>query len=119
MNLHQKKQVQLRRRLRIRKDLLGTSARPRLSLHFSGKHAYAQCIDDTCGQTLVYLSTRSKEAQNAAKVTVERAIAFGKDFGDVVVKANIKQVVFDRGIKRYHGRVKAFADSVRSVGVEF
>lgn len=117
MNLDHKKCVQLRRRLRIRKNVLGSAERPRLSLHFSEKHIYAQCIDDTCGRTLVYLSTQSKNT--AHKSNVAGATEFGKAFGDAAIKAGVQAVVFDRGIKRYHGKVKAFADSVRSVGVQF
>jgi large subunit ribosomal protein L18 len=119
MNFDDKKIVKCRRRLRIRKNVLGTISRPRLSLHFSGKHIYAQCIDDDHGRTLVYRSTAAKNGVSVTKANAERAVDFGKIFGEAVLKAGVVSVVFDRGTKRYHGKVKAFADSVRSVGVMF
>ena len=119
MNLGHKKSIQLRRRLRIRKGVSGTADRPRLSLHFSDKHIYAQCIDDTCGHTLAYLSTQSPLAKEGCSLNVAGAEKFGKLFGDVALKAGINKVVFDRDIRRYHGKVKAFADSVREMVVEF
>jgi large subunit ribosomal protein L18 len=119
MSLDDKKVVMRRRRLRIRKGVLGTISRPRLSLHFSGKHIYAQCIDDDRGKTLVYLSTAAKDAVRGLKVNVDGAVIFGKIFGEAALKVGVRDVVFDRGTKRYHGKVKAFADSVRNVGVRF
>ncbi|MDR1907045.1 MAG: 50S ribosomal protein L18 [Puniceicoccales bacterium] len=119
MNFDDKRIVKQRRRLRIRKKVLGTVSRPRLSLHFSGKHIYAQCIDDDCGKTLVYLSTAAKNAVQGVKANIDGAVIFGKNFGEAALKVGIIDVVFDRGTKRYHGKVKAFADSVRSVGVRF
>jgi large subunit ribosomal protein L18 len=119
MNFDDKKVVKQRRRLRIRKNVLGTVSRPRLSLHFSGKHIYAQCIDDDRGRTLVYRSTAIKKEAPAMKANTDGAIAFGKIFGEAALKAGVADVVFDRGTKRYHGKVKAFADSVRSVGIRF
>jgi large subunit ribosomal protein L18 len=105
--------------MRIRKNVLGTISRPRLSLHFSGKHIYAQCVDDDNGRTLVYRSTAIKNGESAMKSDTNGAVIFGKIFGEAALKAGVADVVFDRGTKRYHGKVKAFADSVRSVGVRF
>jgi large subunit ribosomal protein L18 len=119
MNLDIKKIAKKRRRMRIRKAVLGTISRPRLSLHFSKKHIYAQCIDDEYGKTLVYLSTLAKNSEKLLKPNIEGAIIFGKAFGETALKAGIIDIVFDRGTKRYHGKVKAFADSVRSVGIKF
>jgi large subunit ribosomal protein L18 len=119
MNLDAKKIIKRRRRMRIRKTVLGTVARPRLSLHFSGKHIYAQCVDDDCGKTLVYLSTVTRKMEEKLKPNANGAVIFGKIFGEAALKAGIVDVVFDRDTKRYHGKVKAFADSVRSVGVKF
>ncbi|MDR0740235.1 MAG: 50S ribosomal protein L18 [Puniceicoccales bacterium] len=119
MSFEDKKIIKQRRRLRIRKNVLGTVSRPRLSLHFSGKHIYAQCIDDDHGRTLVYRSTVVKNEVSAIKPNTDGAIAFGKIFGEAALKVGVVNVVFDRGTKRYHGKVKAFADSVRSVGVRF
>lgn len=120
MNLHHKKIVLLRRRQRIRKGIFGSEERPRLSLHFSGKHIYAQCVDDDKGCTLAYLSTQGiNDEPKIHKTNVDGAAKFGKLFGELALKAGIKKVIFDRGIKRYHGKVKAFADSVREVGIVF
>jgi large subunit ribosomal protein L18 len=119
MNFDDKKIVKQRRRLRVRKNVLGTVFRPRLSLHFSGKHIYAQCIDDDNGRTLVYRSTAAKNEVPMAKANADGAVSFGKIFGEAALTAGVVEVVFDRGTKRYHGKVKAFADSVRSVGVKF
>ncbi|MDR2201134.1 MAG: 50S ribosomal protein L18 [Puniceicoccales bacterium] len=119
MNLDDRNKARQRRRLRIRKTVLGTTSRPRLSLHFSGKHIYAQCVDDDAGKTLVYLSTVSKDPEKRFRVNVDGAISFGKLLGKAVLNAGIRNVVFDRDRKRYHGRVKAFADSVREVGINF
>ncbi|MDR0417944.1 MAG: 50S ribosomal protein L18 [Puniceicoccales bacterium] len=119
MNFDDKKIVKQRRRQRIRKNVIGTIVRPRLSLHFSGKHIYAQCIDDDHGKTLVYRSTAAENEIQKAKANTEGAVVFGRIFGEAALKAGIVDVVFDRGTKRYHGKVKAFADSVRSVGLRF
>jgi large subunit ribosomal protein L18 len=119
VNLNCKKDLKYRRRMRIRKAVLGTSVRPRLSLHFSGKHMYAQCVDDNLGRTLVYLSTVAKDPVRRLRANVEGAASFGEAFGKVALDAGIVDIVFDRDTKRYHGKVKAFADAVRSVGVKF
>jgi large subunit ribosomal protein L18 len=68
---------------------------------------------------LVYRSTVAKNDVSAIKPNADGAVAFGKIFGEAALKAGVVDVVFDRGTKRYHGKVKAFADSVRSVGVRF
>jgi large subunit ribosomal protein L18 len=119
VNLDYKKSLKYRRRMRIRKAVLGTSNRPRLSLHFSGKHIYAQCVDDDLGRTLVYLSTVAKDPAQRLGANVGGAASFGEAFGKAALDAGVKDVVFDRDTKRYHGKVKAFADAVRGVGVRF
>ncbi len=90
------------RHQRIRKRLLGTSQRPRLSVHFSGQHIYAQIIDDVAGKTV------------AAASTVE-----GEVRGERRGHANVAMAVFDRGGFTYHGKVKALADAARSAGLKF
>jgi large subunit ribosomal protein L18 len=105
--------------MRIRKTVLGTRLRPRLSLHFRGKHIYSQCIDDDVGRTLVYFSTIEKDSAKKIKINVEGAASFGEVFGKMALGTGIVDVVFDRGTKHYHGRVKEFADSVRNMGVKF
>jgi large subunit ribosomal protein L18 len=91
-----------------------------LSVHFSNKHIYAQCIDDTAGRTLVALSSLAKEmAPNGVKANVPGATILGAAFGQLAHSKGITSVVFDRGPKRYHGCVKAFADAARQAGLEF
>ena len=108
-----------RRRLRIRKRVLGTVDCPRLSLHFSCKHLYAQCINDDKGESLVYLSTVSGKSSVNFKINLASVSEFGHQFGKLASEKGIVRVVFDRGVKKYHGRVKAFADAVREEGVKF
>jgi large subunit ribosomal protein L18 len=126
MKLAQKvcKQAQ-RRRWRVRNRVSGCANRPRLSVHFSNKHIYAQCIDDCVGRTLVALSSSAYSAQNRETVKMplkpnkDGAETFGAAFGKLIEEKGIRSVVFDRGPRRYHGCVKIFADAVRKLGVEF
>lgn len=110
-----------RRHRRVRKKIFGTAERPRLNVFRSLRHVYAQIIDDEQGYTLVAVSTleeglrddlaeldKSSQAKVVGKALAERAQAKG-----------IRQVVFDRGGYKYHGRVKALADGVREGGLEF
>ena len=118
-NRHQKRK---RRHLRIRKKVFGTPDRPRLCVYRSDHHFYAQIIDDTVGHTLVSASSIDKEfvkrygfrggksipvVEKVAELLVERAKAKG-----------INKVVFDRGGFKYHGKIKAFADKCRELGLE-
>lgn len=110
-----------RRHRRVRSKVFGTAERPRLNVFRSLRHVYAQIIDDEQGHTLVAVSTleeglrddlaeldKSSQAKVVGKALAERAQAKG-----------IRQVVFDRGGYKYHGRVKALADGVREGGLEF
>ena len=109
-----------KRKIRIRKCVIGTSGKPRLSIKFSNKHIYAQCIDDTKGATLFFLATNSKENRGSKSVVnVASTADFGHKFGQMAVAAGIKEVVFDRNGRKYHGCVKAFADSARESGLSF
>ncbi|MDR2340899.1 MAG: 50S ribosomal protein L18 [Puniceicoccales bacterium] len=120
MKLVQKVQQAQRRRWRVRARVAGVAQRPRLSVHFSNKHIYAQCIDDTVGQTLVALSSLSEGmGANGVKANVSGATVLGAAFGQLAHSKGITSVVFDRGPKRYHGCVKAFADAARQAGLEF
>ena len=89
--------------------------RPRLSVFRSGRHIYAQVIDDVSGKTLAASSSLKMDAQ-AGK---DRAKAVGEDIAKKAMEKNIKDVVFDRGGFIYHGRVKALADSAREAGLNF
>ncbi|MDR2436238.1 MAG: 50S ribosomal protein L18 [Puniceicoccales bacterium] len=120
MQLNQKIVLRERRKARVRKRVRGSASKLRLSVHFSSKHIYAQCIDDDAQRTLVFLSTLSKQcaAQKLAS-NASGAAAMGAIFGKMAVDAGIRTVVFDRGGRRYHGCVKAFADAARGAGLEF
>ena len=109
-----------RRRRRVRTALRGVaSGKPRLSVHRSGKHIYAQVIDDTAGKTLASASTLDKDFKGKANATREGAAAVGKAIAERAKKAGVSAVVFDRGGFLFHGRVKALADAAREGGLEF
>ncbi|MBA3578011.1 MAG: 50S ribosomal protein L18 [Sphingomonas sp.] len=109
-----------RRRQRVRTALRGVSSgKPRLSVHRSGKHIYAQVIDDSDGKTLAAASTLDKELKGKTNATREGAAAVGKAIAERAKKAGVSTVVFDRGGFLFHGRVKALADAAREGGLEF
>ena len=109
-----------RRRQRVRTSLRNTaSGKPRLSVHRSGKHIYAQVIDDTAGRTLAAASTLDKELKGKTNATREGAAAVGKALAERAKAAGVSKVVFDRGGFLFHGRVKALADGAREGGLEF
>lgn len=106
---------------RIRKTVFGTAERPRLSVFRSGKHLYAQAIDDFQGKTLCALSTLSETFRKASPKGsgIEAARKLGELFGPQLLKQDIKQVVFDRGGYKYHGCIRALAEAIREAGVDF
>jgi large subunit ribosomal protein L18 len=111
-----------RRRQRVRRTLRKTSAdRPRLSVHRSSKHIYAQVIDDAAGRTVAAASSLDKELKAQLKSGADKAAAanVGKLIAERAVKAGIKEVVFDRGGYMFHGRIKALADAAREGGLSF
>jgi large subunit ribosomal protein L18 len=110
-----------RRHVRVRKRVHGTAARPRLCVFRSLSHIYAQVIDDESGQTLVAASDLEKEAQASANGTRKtgRAALVGRLVGQRALKKGIKELVFDRGGYKYHGRVKALAEAAREAGLKF
>lgn len=113
--------ARLHRHRRVRAKIDGTAERPRLNVFRSLGHIYAQVIDDVAGHTLVSASTIDRElrAQVDGKSKVESAKMVGALVARRAQAAGIKQVVFDRGGYRYHGRVKALADGAREAGLEF
>ena len=120
MKIQKKTELAQKRRWRIRKKVIGTTERPRLSVHFSNKNIYAQAIDDSTGHTLVFVSTLAKEQRDqSVKANLEGSAALGKSFGEKAKEAGITKVVFDRNGRRYHGCVKTFADAAREAGLEF
>jgi large subunit ribosomal protein L18 len=109
-----------KRRRRVRTSLFAKRGlRPRLTIHRSGRHIYAQVIDDQAGKTLVAASTLEKDARATTGATVDAAAAVGKTIAERAKKAGVTQVVFDRGGFLFHGRVKALADGAREGGLEF
>jgi len=106
-----------RRRRRVRTAIKSRAgARPRLSVHRTGKHIYAQIIDDAAGKTVAAASTLGGKASGA---NVDAAAQVGKDIAAAAKKAGVSTVVFDRGGFLFHGRVKALADAAREGGLEF
>lgn len=109
-----------RRKKRTRYRINQTAAgRLRLSIFRSGRHIYAQIIDDRAAQTLVVASTNEKEDKLAKTWNVDAAVAVGKRIAERALAKGVKQVVFDRGGYIYHGRVKALAEAAREGGLEF
>src|SRR5277367_5563813 len=109
-----------RRKKRTRYKITQTAGgRPRLSIFRSGKHIYAQIIDDRAAETIVVASTNEKEGKLAKTWNVEAAVAVGKKIAERALAKGVKAVVFDRGGYIYHGRVKALADAAREGGLEF
>lgn len=113
-----RKEARKVRHLRIRKKIVGSESRPRLSLFKSNNSLYAQIIDDSKGHTIIGLSSTTlkdlKSKKNEAAAT-----KLGHEIAKLAGEKKIKQVVFDRGGNLYHGKIKAFADAARKSGLEF
>jgi large subunit ribosomal protein L18 len=112
--------VKLRHR-RIRKRVFGTTDCPRLAVHFSGRHIYAQVIDDSVGKTLAAASTLERDVKGKGRTNANVTMAekVGALLAERITEKKIKAVVFDRGGLSYHGKVKALADAARAGGLEF
>lgn len=121
MSSHDKKAARLKRQVRVRKKIRGTSARPRLNVFKSARHIYAQLIDDAAGATLLAVSTLSNEVSAGLAYTgnVEAARQVGAAIAKKALEQDIKAVVFDRNGFLYHGRVKALAEAARENGLSF
>jgi large subunit ribosomal protein L18 len=113
--------MRVRRHQRVRRTVNGTTERPRLNVFRSLEHIYAQVIDDSRGRTLASASTVDKElrADLQSLNKTEQAKRVGAALAKRAQTAGVKQVVFDRGGYRYHGRVKALAEASREAGLEF
>ena len=116
-----RQQARLKRQKRIRKKVLGTAQRPRLSVFRSARHIYAQVIDDAQGLTLTAASTLDSQVKNAPKFENKIAAAkfVGKLIGERALDKGIKQVVFDRNGFLYHGRIKSLSEGARDAGLVF
>lgn len=109
-----------RRRRRVRTALKARAGgKPRLSVHRSGRHIYAQVIDDAAGRTVAAASSLDKDVRGTTGATAAAAADVGKRVAEAAIKAGVKSVVFDRGGFLFHGRVKALADAAREGGLEF
>jgi large subunit ribosomal protein L18 len=106
---------------RIRKRVAGTAERPRLAVHFSAKHVYAQVINDDIGRTVVSASTAERALKGKSKPAANRTTAelIGKAIAERLLAKKMDTVVFDRGGFQYHGKVKALADAARAGGLKF
>jgi large subunit ribosomal protein L18 len=112
--------IRVKRKVRVRKKVRGTSERPRLNVFKSSRHIYAQLIDDTKGVTLAATSTLSSGAESLSYTgNVNAAVYVGKDIARLAIEKGITSVVFDRNGFLYHGRIKALADAAREAGLVF
>lgn len=120
-NKMNRKETRARRHVRLRKKLEGTAARPRLSVYRSLKHFHVQLVDDIAGKTLLGVSSVDAEIKGKAKnmSSQEGAKLVGALVAKRAVEKNIVNVVFDRGGIKYHGAIKALADSAREAGLKF
>ncbi|TFG50909.1 MAG: 50S ribosomal protein L18 [Candidatus Brocadiia bacterium] len=115
------KKAALRRKYHVRKKISGNSERPRLSVFRSNRHIYAQIIDDVAGVTLVSAGTKSKNLREklANGGNKKAAEILGEAVAKQAMQVGIKCVCFDRNRYRYHGRIKALAESARKAGLAF
>jgi large subunit ribosomal protein L18 len=116
-----KQKGRLSRKKRVRRNIGGTAARPRLTVYRSLKHIYAQIIDDEAGNTLVAVSSMGRDLRDEIKRKncVDAAKAIGAAIAKKALAHDIKKVVFDRNGYAYHGKVKALAEAAREAGLDF
>ena len=114
-------EVRRKKHMKLRNRFSGTAERPRLAVFRSNNHMYAQIIDDTVGNTLVAASTLDKDVKAELKKTndIEAAAYLGTVIAKKALEKGITEVMFDRGGRVYHGRIKALADSAREAGLKF
>ncbi len=109
------KSLRVRKHTRVRKKIAGTKDKPRLAVFRSGRHIYAQIIDDQVGKTLAWANDFKLAKEQKAK----KAYEVGKELAEKALKIKIKKVVFDRGGFLYHGRVAELSKGAREGGLEF
>lgn len=110
-----------RRQRRVRAKIFGTAERPRLAVHRTNAHIYAQVIDDADSKTICSASTLDAEFRATGKIGSNKDAAqfVGELIGKRAIEAGVTEVTFDRGGRIYHGRVQALADGARSAGLKF
>jgi large subunit ribosomal protein L18 len=118
MKVTTKAEFRTRRHLRLRKSVIGSAQRPRMSVYVSGRHMYVQFIDDAASRTLAAASTQS-EGLKGARANVEAAKKLGAMAAEAAKAKGIQAVVFDRGGFAYSGRIKVLADAARAAGLQF
>jgi large subunit ribosomal protein L18 len=118
MNALNRKEARKRIHRRIRRKVSGTPERPRLAVHYSNQHIYAQIIDDVAGRTLCAASTLDKEIESGSS-NVATAEKVGALIARRAQEAKVSAVVFDRGGHLYHGKIKALAEAARQGGLSF
>jgi large subunit ribosomal protein L18 len=113
--------IRHKRAMRVRKNLRGTSLKPRLSVWKSNKHIQVQLIDDEAGHTLGTVSTFGKEFRDTefSKKNKASAAKLGEKIAEIAKKYDVTEVIFDRGPFKYHGLLAALADSARAAGLQF
>lgn len=116
MKVNSRNKARMKKHLKIRQKISGTSNVPRLSIYKSHQNFYAQLIDDTKGITLASASTINDKEYSG---NVKAAEKLGHEMGKKIKTLNIKEIVFDRSGYIYHGKVKSFAEAVRAEGVKF
>ncbi len=119
MSHYDRKKARRRVHFRIRKRVSGKTERPRLAVHFSNKHVYAQVINDEAGSTLVAASTVEKGVESGNSASVASATRVGRLIAERAREKKIEAVVFDRGGFIFHGKVRALADAAREGGLRF
>jgi large subunit ribosomal protein L18 len=119
MRTEKKQKLKQLRRWRIRKKISGTKLRPRMAVCFTSENIHVQFIDDDAGVTIAAASTVSKTAAKDLSANVKGAKTIGELAAKNALDKGIKEVVFDRGGTRYHGKIKALADAAREAGLKF
>ncbi|MDE2216472.1 MAG: 50S ribosomal protein L18 [Planctomycetota bacterium] len=119
--IKEKLRKRTRRHLRVRRKVVGSSERPRLNVYRSLKHIYCQIIDDIEGKTLAAASTQSPDIRSQIRYggNVKAAEIVGKKIAEEAMKKGVTKVVFDKGGYKYHGRIKALAESARKHNLIF
>jgi large subunit ribosomal protein L18 len=119
MRTEKKQKLKQLRRWRIRKKVTGTKLRPRMAVCFTNENIHVQFIDDDAGVTIAAASTVSKTTPKDLAANVNGAKTIGELAAKNALGKGIKEVVFDRGGVRYHGKIKALADAAREAGLKF